>query len=217
MVKRDILYPIFLKCVSISEDLFWKEIFEELSYGNCLNGTYISKGCFCSSVKSKEFMCKFIDKDETRIYSDITRLLKEKLNIMSSNDRRIMITELEEVEKRLKFFMDVEWSAIKKKSLKDVLFQNFLIDMKKKFSLSDTQIKKLYNILNLGLMLKSIKNSEIFYSNGEITRIEGINFFKPNSTSKYGRYTITIDIYSGLEDETSSKSLKKGRRFLRDL
>jgi hypothetical protein len=217
MVKRDILYPIFLKCVTLSEDLFWKEIFEDLSYGNCLNGTYVSKGCYCSSIKNKEFIYKFLDKSEEKIYSDITRLLKDKLNIMSSNDRILVIQEFEEVENKLKSFRSVEWSAIKKKSFKDVLVQNFLIDMKIKYLLADIQIKKLYNFLNLGLMLKSIKNIDIVYSNGEINSIEGIHFYEPSGNSKYGKYTVNIDIYSGLEDESCSKVLKKGKKLFKDL
>ena len=77
-LKRDVIYPIFLKCISYSEnDTFWKETFEELSYGICFQGSYINKGFICSNVKGKEFTYKFIDKEPEKIYNDITKLFKD--------------------------------------------------------------------------------------------------------------------------------------------
>lgn len=209
-VRRDVIYPIFLKCISYIEDEFWKETFEEMSYGNCYQGSYISKGFLCSNVKGKEFVYKFTDKEPEKIYQDVTKLLKEKLNIMSKNDRKILINEFEEVEKMLKSVKDTEWIEIKKKSYKDILFQNFLIKAKKEYELKDVQVKRLYNSINLGLMLKSIKNTDIVYKNGEITEIKGIQFTK-------NKYKIDIDIYSGLDEEVSKVVEKKSEKLLRNL
>jgi len=209
-LKRDVIYPIFLKCLSCTDDIFWRETFEELSYGNCYQGSYISKGFLCSNVKGKEFVYKFIDKEPEKIFNDITKLLKDKLNIMSKSDRKILINEFEQVEKALKDIKKMDWSDIKRKSLKDILFQNFLIDMKYKYELKDSQIKCLYNSINLGLMLKSIKNTDIVYEDGEIKEIKGILFTN-------GKYTIEIDIYSGLDEEVSKNSGKKEEKLLRNL
>ena len=209
-IRRVVLYPIFLKCLPYVEDEFWKDTFEELSYGNCYQGSYLSKGFLCSNVKGREFVYKFIDKEPEKIYFDISKLLKDKLNIMSKNDRRVLITEFEEVEKNLKNLKNTEWNDIKKKSTKDILFQNFLIDAKKRYELRDSQLKCLYNSINLGLMLKSIKNTDIIYKNGEIQEIKGFVFSK-------GKYRIEVDIYSGLDDEVSKVVEKKEEKFLRNL
>lgn len=209
-LKRDIVYPIFLKCLPYTEDLFWKETFEELAYGNCYQGSYISKGFLCSNVKGKEFVYKFIDKEPSKIFNDISKLLKDKLNIMSKSDRKILINEFEQVENSLKNIKRMEWTDIKKKSLKDILFQNFLIKMKYEYSLKDSQLKFLYNSINLGLMLKSIKNTDIVYEEGEIKEINGIIFSK-------GSYKIEIDIYSGLDEEVLKNSGKKEEKLLRNL
>ncbi len=209
-LKRDVIYPIFLKCLSYTEDLFWKETFEELAYGNCYQGSYISKGFLCSNVKGKEFVYKFMDKEPEKIFNDISKLLKDKLNIMSKNDRKVLIDEFSEVENSLKMMKNMEWSDIKKKSLKDMLFQNFLIKMKYKYELKDYQVKCLYNLINLGLILKSIKNSDIIYENGEIKEINGFVFIK-------GKYKVEIDIYSGLDEEISKNFNKRDDRLLRNL
>ena len=40
--KNDMIYPIFIDCMRYTDDIFWKNTFEELSYGKCPYGIYIS-------------------------------------------------------------------------------------------------------------------------------------------------------------------------------
>jgi len=191
-IKRDIIYPIFLKTIPFTNDNFWKDTFENLSYSICPTGCYISKGFLCSNVKGKEFVYKFIDKDIEQIYKDIYKLFKEKLNIMSKNERSILLKEFEEVEENIRKLRSCDWNEIKKKSTKDILFQNYLIEMKNQFELKNIQIKKLYNVINLCIILKSISSSDIHYENGKILYINGITFSK-------GKYKVDIDIYKNID------------------
>ena len=209
-VRRDVIYPIFLKCLPFAEDEFWRETFEGLSYGDCYQGAYLNKGFLCSSTKGKEFIYKFMDKEPARIYQDVSKLLKEKLNIMSRNDRKILLSEFDDVEHTLMLAKQADWNDIKKKSLKDILFQNYLIKMKHTHDLREAQVRCIYNAINLGLMLKSLKNTDIVYRDCEIKEIKGFHFSK-------GRYRIDFDIYAGLEDETVKVSGKKEEKRLRDL
>jgi len=192
MIKRDIVYPIFLKTIKYTVDHFWKDIFENLSYSICPTYTYINKGFLCCNLKGKEFVYKFIDKEPEKIYEDIYFILKDRLNIMSKNERTILLKEFEEVEESIKKIQKCNWNEIKKKGTKDILFQNYLIEMKKQYELSITQIKKLYNIINLCIILKSINNSDIDYSDGQIKNINGITFSKK-------KYKIEIDIYKNID------------------
>jgi len=192
-IKRDIIYPIFLKTIQYTEDNFWKDTFENLSYAICPSGSYISKGFLCSSMKGKEFVYKFIDKEPERIYNDIYSLLKLKLNIMSKNERSILLKEFEEVEENIRKIKTCTWNEIKKKGTKDILLQNFLIEMKRKYELRIGQIKKLYNLINLCMILKSISTCDIDYTDGEIKSINGITFTK-------GKYKVDIDIYKNIDN-----------------
>ena len=110
----------------------------------------------------------------------------------------------------LKSIRNTDWVDIKKKSLKDILFQNFLIKIKNQYELRDIQVRCLYNTINLGLMLKSIKNSDVIYEDGEIKGIKGFIFSK-------GKYRIDIDIYAGLDEDVSKNSNKKEDKLLRNL
>ena len=65
--------------------------------------------------------------------------------------------------------------------------------MKQKYILSNVQIKKLYNLINLCIVLKSLTNSDITYKDGEILNINGITF----ST---GKYKVDIDIYKNIDN-----------------
>ena len=191
-IKREIIYPIFLKTIPFTEDHFWKDTFENLSYSICPSGSYISKGFICSNVKGKEFVYKFIDKDPKQIHDDIYKLFKEKMNIMSKNERSILLKEFEEVEQSISKLRTCNWNEIKKKGIRDILFQNFLIDMKNKYDLKSNQIKKLYILINLCITLKSISNEDIEYVDGEIKSIQGISFSS-------GRYKVDIDIYKNID------------------
>lgn len=192
-IQRDIIYPIFLKTIQYTEDRFWKDTFENLAYSICPNGSYISKGFLCSNIKGQDFVYKFIDKEPQTIYDDITKLLKEKLHIMSRNERLVLLKEFEEVEQSIKKIRSCAWAEIKKKGTKDILLQNFLIQMKYEYDLRQVHMKKLYNLINLCMMLKSITNQDIVYEDGEILSIHGITFSK-------GKYHFDIDIYKNIDD-----------------
>jgi hypothetical protein len=208
-LKREVKYPIFLKCLRHATDEYWSNIFEELAYNNCISGTYISKGFYNSTIKGKEFTYNYLNKSDVELYHDIVKLLKDKLNIMSKNDKKLILDEISFLEKELQEYKTLGWGAIKKKGIKEILIQNYLIDMQKKYKLSDTQIKKLYNIINLGIMLKSIKASDIVYQDGEVRNIKGITFC-------IEKYIITVDIYTCPMDE-SKTSLSKKDKYLKEL
>lgn len=191
-IKREIVYPIFLKTIPFTEDSFWKDTFENLSYSICPSGSFINKGFLCSNVKGKEFVYKFLDKEPKQIYEDVYKLLKEKMNIISRNERSILLKEFEEIEQNIKKIKTCNWNEIKKKSIRDILFQNYLIEMKSKYDLKSSQIKKLYVFINLCLTLKSISNSDIEYIDGEIKSINGITFSN-------GKYVVDIDIYKNID------------------
>ena len=112
---------------------------------------------------------------------------------MSKNERSILLKEFEEVEENIRKIKTCTWNEIKKKGTKDILLQNFLIEMKQKYELRIGQIKKLYNLINLCMILKSISTVDIEYTDGEIKNINGITFTK-------GKYKVDIDIYKNIDN-----------------
>ena len=82
VIKRDIIYPVFLECCKYANDSFWENIFEDLAYGKTPYGTYINKNFLCCSYKNKEFSYKIERKDSYQLYNDIYNLLTNLISLV---------------------------------------------------------------------------------------------------------------------------------------
>lgn len=174
-IKKEILYPIFLECVQYAEDIFWETIFEELAYGKTPCGCYINKEFLCCAYKGKEFSYKITRKHPEKIYTDIYNLLTEKLGILSQKEKvrkKIIFAEFEKTIKESRY----EWTNIRKKSIKDVMYEKYVIDMQKKFSLNSLQTKYLLSLIIIAIMFKAITSKDIVFNGNKIENIKGITF-----------------------------------------
>jgi len=176
-IKKEILYPIFLECFEYTTDSFWENIFEDLSYGKCPYGTYINKNFLCCNYKDKEFSYKIEKKNPQQLYNDIYNLFAKKLGLLSSRDKLKKKLDFNNIEEELKFNKN-KWTDIRKKNIKDLLIENYVIDMKNKYSLSNKQSKNLLSSIFIGMIFKVINIKDICYNDGKINNINGIQFEK---------------------------------------
>ncbi len=192
-VKKEIIYPIFIKCCQYTEDDFWKEIFEDLAFGKCSYGTYISKGFLSCNYKGKEFSYKIDNnKDPELLYTEVYTLLTKKLGVLSKKDK---------IQKRIEFYKTEQnikdsrhkWVNIKKKNLKDLLIEQYVISMKKKYSLTIQQSRYLLSIIFIAIVFKVIGLKDIEYNDGQITNINGIEFTKQQIILKRELYNIKLE------------------------
>lgn len=172
MSQNEIIYPIFVKCCEYASNNFWKVIFEELSQNKLPKGVYIQNRTMKSNRKGQEFTYKIPTSNPEQIYNDISSLFKNILNIRSNNEK---ITKHLQLQEKCSNLYD-EWSNIKKKSIKDFLIQNYVIDMKKKYNLTNTQATKLNANIYTGLLYKLYENEDFNYIKGKIISIKGIEF-----------------------------------------
>ena len=176
-IKKEIIYPIFLECFEYTTDSFWENIFEDLSYGKCPYGTYINKNFLCCNYKDKEFSYKIEKKNPLQLYTDIYNLFAKKLGLLSSRDKLKKKLDFNNIEEELKFNKN-KWTDIRKKNIKDLLIENYVIDMKNKYSLSNKQSKNLLSSIFIGMIFKVINIKDICYNDGKINDINGIQFEK---------------------------------------
>lgn len=204
-MKKEIIYPIFLSCCQFAKDPYWKNVFEDLSYGKCPYGTYISKDFFCCSYKDKQFSYKIDKKDSFKIFTDIYNLLSKKMGILSNIE---LIKKRENFHKKEELIKESrnEWSKIKKKNIKDVLIERYVVDMKNKHSLTTKQAKYLLSFINTSSVFKLIKTSDIKYYDNKIHSIKGIEFSDKNIilNSEIFNIVTSIDKY---EAENKKKKL----------
>lgn len=157
MRKTQLKYPEFLKCCNHTDDMFWKFIFEDLAYGNTPYNVYIYKGNLCCNTKGREFTYRIDFSDDQALFETVYDLFTSKLNIISQSDKestyKNFISEKED--------SNIGWGDIKKKNLKDILLQRYVIDMKNKYSLSIFQAKRLLSSLYVLIYFKYITSEHI--------------------------------------------------------
>jgi hypothetical protein len=218
-VKKEILYPVFLECCQFADDVFWEGIFEELAYGKAPYGTYISKGFLCCSYKNKEFSYKIERKDPKILYNDIYNLLTEKLGILSHKEKAQKRLDFHELEKNIKQSRQ-EWASIRRKNIKDIMYEKYVIDMKRKYSLSIKQCKYLLAIILLSIMFKTITSKDIIYKDDKIQNISGLEFAKGKVILKRPLCTLgseTISETPDLDDLGMKTMSENWERYLRNL
>jgi hypothetical protein len=192
-IQKEIIYPFFLECCEFAIDTFWKNIFDDLAYGKTPYGTYINKNFLCCSYKNKEFSYKIERKNPETMYNDIYNLLTNKLGILSLKEKVKKRLAFHKTETRIKQYSQ-EWSNIRKKNIKDLLVERYVIDMKEKHSLNIKQSKYLLSILFMAIVFKVITSKDIDYSNGKIQKIDGIGFSNKKIILNRNIYNIDTNI-----------------------
>lgn len=177
MVIKEIIYPVFLNCIKFNDNIFWKNIFEDLSYGVTPIGTYINKKDFlCCNYKNKEFIYKI---DETKnpelIYNDIYNFFTTKLGFISLQEKSRKKLKFNNIKDEIKSDIN-KWSYIKKKNTKDILIEKYVFNMKDKYDLSFIDYKNLLSNIFVCLIFKIISSDDIILKDGQIINIKGINF-----------------------------------------
>lgn len=206
---REIPYPFFLKCCMYTSDKFWINMFEELAYGKAPCGTYISKDSICCRYKNKEFSYNFSkDIDPRKLYDDIYNLLTKKTGIFSISEKILHRINFDSLDDGT--FPKNSWGLIRKKSIKEFIIINYIIDMKNKYSLSNEIVKSLKSFIFIGLMFHTIQSKDIEYVDGKILSIQNIEY-------EMGRIIYIKNIFNAQSNPDSSQTSSGNKKSFRDL
>ncbi len=175
--RRELIYPIILQCCSYAKDTYWENILEDIAYGRAPYHTYITNDNLTSSAKNGEFSINLAvaDSSPEELCSKICNTLREKVGIMSRMERIQSKEKFNSHESRLHRSQD-NWSMIKKKNLKDLLVENYIVRMKEKHDLSVAEARKALSLIFVAMVFKVITQKDIHYYDGKIHDIEGISF-----------------------------------------
>lgn len=170
-MKRELVYPFFIECSLLTNDPFWKGIFEDLAYGIAPYGAFITRGFIMCNYKDKEFVYKIVKKEPVEMYNDIYNLFTTKLNIISSEELAIKKRNIERYQEDI-----TDWSLIKKKNVKDNMIEAWAISMKNKHGLTLKQTRYLISLVFLALVFKVITSKDITLKNNAIESISNVSF-----------------------------------------
>ncbi|CCV01904.1 hypothetical protein IIV22A_060R [Invertebrate iridescent virus 22] len=67
------------------------------------------------------------------------------------------------------------WSSIRKKTMKDLILKNYIIEIKYKYLFDETTLQNLKRELMIGLNFKNVNDKNIIIKNNKISSILGLN------------------------------------------
>jgi len=179
VIRRELLYPIFLQCCQYCEDGFWENIFENLAYGKTPYGSYISRGYICCSSKKKTTSCKIEKMAPDIMYQQVYNLLVNDAGVMSErekNKKKLLFHTMNSDSSEI----PQSWGKIRKKNLKKVLVEKFVLGKKEQFNLSISKTRNLLSFIMISVSFKTLSSKDIVLEDGIIKEIKGIRFTDKN-------------------------------------
>ena len=176
-MKNDYLHPVLLEIADKFECSFWKPIFENLAHGSAPLGCYINQtGFLTCTIKGKEFTYYLsMDTPVDTMRDDIVKLFQERLNILSLSDRIKKVENFNRVKRYLKDkIVRSSWGDIRRKNIKDVMIEMYVINLYKKGDIDIRNAKYLLATNTIALIFKHLVSSDITYINGKISNIAKI-------------------------------------------
>lgn len=215
-MKKELVYPIFLETCKYTDDGFWRQVFEDLAYGKTPYGSYINKGFLCCNYKGKEFSYKIDSQDSKKLFEDVFELLSKRLGVESSADKSRKIKDFVRIQEEIMEVRNSKWSGIKKKSTRDSIIENFIVEMKKKWNLTDSDARRLNSVINISLLFKTISSKDIEYEGGKITSIANIFFKEGGVEYEFETDSVEMPSYTIVFQEKVS-FLELWSKYIQDL
>lgn len=169
-----LLYPIFLDCINLTKDEYWKNIFENLAFGIPPYNTFFRKDNLICNVKGKEFNYKIETEIEPSLLFDkIYNYLHNILGLLSDNQIKNEELNFDNQNKNKKIIPSV--------------IDEYCNRMKNDHKLTIDKVKRLQRYINLNILLKTELIDYIEYDDdGTIKEILGIVYKDGNiETKKY--------------------------------
>lgn len=165
-----IVYPLFLEFMEHSADEFWKLLYENMAYNKFPHGVYMMKDHLCCFHKGKEFSIKIDDTmDRFILFTHIHAFLINKMGIRSEKEKK-------EMKESIMYSQSIK-DENTKRTIKDLTLTSFVIREGEKHHLSDIIIRRIFSLLIIGFMFKTILNKDVlFHENNEIRGIRGFEF-----------------------------------------
>lgn len=202
---KNYTYPIFNECIKCTSDNFWIEILQDLSMGKCPKGLYIlNNNIYCIGKKNSFSLSipKAVD-DYSKFFTEFKSKLSTNTNICSDVDNTLKNKALRENTD------DVTnksvWSDVKKKNVQAMYITEFVLRMKKKYSLSWNNARELLSIVQNAFIYKTHSSKSIVFKNKKIDSINDIVY--DSDRKKFVNSRLIDSTQYDLEDTTKKKFL----------
>lgn len=175
-IRKELMFPIFIKVSQLCKNAFWMYLYDDLAHGVCPHGAYIDTRTMsvCSKLKGKQFNFVFAQQDPQYIYLTLTNLFSSKLNIYSHME---ILHQRDEFDAYLHLSC-THWKDIRKVNIKNILLQNFVLYLYKKYRFTMSHSRRILSIINMAFLFKLLSPSDVVYDSetSSIVDIHGLDF-----------------------------------------
>lgn len=165
-----VIYPIFLDIAGHAgdEDGYWRLLYEDMAYDKFPFGVCVRNGTFCCFNKGREFSI-LLEGDAFLLYTQIHSLLKNEMGLLSENEKKKIKTDVIET---------AQAREEGKRQIKDSTLMMYVIREGKKFLIPDTILRRIFSLLIVGFMFKTILVKDVVFNDNHIERITGFQFLQ---------------------------------------
>lgn len=193
----------FLCCSYKNREFAYKLERKDVSVANPTSGREVSVGNPSVSADDP------IEEPDTRtgaeiLYNDIYTLLTEKLGVFSQKEKLKKRLAFKDFENSVRNSQQ-DWSSIKKKTVKNSLYEQYVIDMKNKHKLTVKTARYLLALIMTCLLFKTITSKDVEFEDNKIQSISGIEI-KDGEIKLLRPLISSIDIGKLKEEEDTSLS-----------
>lgn len=207
------LFPIFAECKDWTLDPYWQEVFVQCALGKFPKGIRMGKdgSLVLYTGKTREIIS--VDGDSLTIFKTMIAIFKEKLGMASERDVKKQREDLIELKQKIKEGYEGSWKQIRPKNIQNNLILNYVIRRREEHNLSQETAKRLYSMIKLGRIFKSITSDDINYCDGEIQSINGLTFSNGD---------FSLDVLDSKESVSEKTQIEQNRqsqyaeRYLKD-
>jgi hypothetical protein len=178
-------YPIFLECCGYLKTEFWIEIFKNMAKGKMPYGIHVSGKSLVTHYKNKDFNYKYEGKDPELIASELKYMFVNQFGLRSDLDNKKYKVKLDDNLESITKNRENVWKSIKRHSVKRIIIVNYILAIKKEYSLDFLTSLKLRLDIDVGLTDKTLTSEDITLNNGVIQEINRITFTENDYTINY--------------------------------
>ena len=180
-IKKNLIFPFFLKCADICKDDFWKQVFEDMAYGRPPKNILVYDKNIVLNIGKKKESFSFDNLDEQEFIEKVIPFLQSNISLYSTGDVKKKQSIIEYLEKEKEKIKKSKWTQIRKNNPKKIFLLRFINEKKQEYNLSWDTAKKLYVEL-YDVLFKQGMSKKVEFENGKIISIEGLDFSKKNYT-----------------------------------
>lgn len=180
-ILKPTINPIFEKCANLTDDDYWKDIFND-----CAKGTFPRNFTFKNGIlthkKGNKINRLEISESPIEAFQSSLRFFQEEGGNLSDRDRKRLQMLEEEKLLELANFSNKTWKDIKTEKLRDILIAEFINNVCEKHDFDEEEKTELSTTIKKGLMLKYLDKNNIILKEGKITEIGGLKYNKETNS-----------------------------------